>query len=159
MGPTWILSATDGPHVGPMNLAIRVYTLMKLLWWNRCNISNVRWQSKIHKSPSQANFEMLALCILAKIDAVIMELHRSTKDKPVLSNRMKYRHEQLAKLVVGYQWPITLWDAITHPCHSMLNWDVCMRQWTRTIFFSDLDLSPFLNRPFGDNQVSELMFK
>ena len=23
MGPTWILSAPDGPHVGPMNLAIR----------------------------------------------------------------------------------------------------------------------------------------
>ena len=23
MGPTWVLSATDGPHVGPMNLTIR----------------------------------------------------------------------------------------------------------------------------------------
>ena len=23
MGPTWVLSASDGPHVGPMNLAIR----------------------------------------------------------------------------------------------------------------------------------------
>ena len=23
MGPTWVLSATDGPHVGPTNLAIR----------------------------------------------------------------------------------------------------------------------------------------
>ena len=23
MGPTWVLSAADGPHVGPMNLAIR----------------------------------------------------------------------------------------------------------------------------------------
>ena len=22
MGPTWVLSASDGPHVGPMNLAI-----------------------------------------------------------------------------------------------------------------------------------------
>ena len=22
MGPTWVLSAPDGPHVGPMNLAI-----------------------------------------------------------------------------------------------------------------------------------------
>ena len=27
MGPTWVLSAPDGPHVGPMNLAIRVETL------------------------------------------------------------------------------------------------------------------------------------
>ena len=25
MGPTWVLSAPDGPHVGPMNLAIRAY--------------------------------------------------------------------------------------------------------------------------------------
>ena len=24
MGPTWVLSAPDGPHVGPMNLALRV---------------------------------------------------------------------------------------------------------------------------------------
>ena len=24
MGPTWVLSAPDGPHVGPMNFAIRV---------------------------------------------------------------------------------------------------------------------------------------
>ena len=23
MEPTWVLSAPDGPHVGPMNLAIR----------------------------------------------------------------------------------------------------------------------------------------
>ena len=27
MGPTWVLSAPDGPHVGPMNLAIRVYII------------------------------------------------------------------------------------------------------------------------------------
>ena len=26
MGPTWVLSAPDGPHIGPMNLAIRVCT-------------------------------------------------------------------------------------------------------------------------------------
>ena len=25
MGPTWVLSAPDVPHVGPRNLAIRVY--------------------------------------------------------------------------------------------------------------------------------------
>ena len=40
MGPTWVLSAPDGPHVGPMNLAIRggwatvdaVNTVRVLLW-------------------------------------------------------------------------------------------------------------------------------
>ena len=29
MGPTWVLSAPDGPHVGHMNLAIRVNYLSK----------------------------------------------------------------------------------------------------------------------------------
>ena len=28
MGPTWVLSAIDGPHVGSTNLAIRVYVCM-----------------------------------------------------------------------------------------------------------------------------------
>ena len=32
MGPTWVLSAPNGPHVGPMNLAIKVHNEMyKLL--------------------------------------------------------------------------------------------------------------------------------
>ena len=31
MGPTWVLSAPNGPHVGPMDLAIRVSTL-KYMW-------------------------------------------------------------------------------------------------------------------------------
>ena len=30
MGPTWVLSAPDGPHVSPMNLAIRVYMLTEI---------------------------------------------------------------------------------------------------------------------------------
>ena len=29
MGPTWVLAAPDGPHVGPMNLAIRVVIVRK----------------------------------------------------------------------------------------------------------------------------------
>ena len=27
MGPTWVLSAPDGPHIGPMNFAIWDYSL------------------------------------------------------------------------------------------------------------------------------------
>ena len=34
-GPTWVLSPRDGPHVGPMNIAIRaVITLLRLLHLN-----------------------------------------------------------------------------------------------------------------------------
>ena len=32
MGPTCVPSAPDGPHVGPMNLAIRVYSLAMQVW-------------------------------------------------------------------------------------------------------------------------------
>ena len=28
-GPTWVLSAPDGPHIGPINLAIRVVKVLK----------------------------------------------------------------------------------------------------------------------------------
>ena len=32
MGPTWVLSAPDGPHVGPMNLAIRDCYYLFIIW-------------------------------------------------------------------------------------------------------------------------------
>ena len=32
MGPTWVLSAPDGPHVGPMSLAIRVWIVYRTIW-------------------------------------------------------------------------------------------------------------------------------
>ena len=42
MEPTWVLSAPDGPHVGPMNLAIRVITVLSLPqmvpWWCALNM-------------------------------------------------------------------------------------------------------------------------
>ena len=31
MGPTWVLSAPDGPHVGPMNLAIRAVIFLRVV--------------------------------------------------------------------------------------------------------------------------------
>ena len=40
MGPTWVLSAPEGPHVGPMNIAIRgsimPYKVTKPQWVNSC---------------------------------------------------------------------------------------------------------------------------
>ena len=30
MGPTWVMSAPDGPHAGPMILAIRLLALTKV---------------------------------------------------------------------------------------------------------------------------------
>ena len=39
MGPTWVLSAPDGPHIGPMNLGIREGMLIICHFWFR------RWLS------------------------------------------------------------------------------------------------------------------
>ena len=46
MEPTWVLSAPDGSHIGPMNLAIRVYfdnahTSLRNSWeWTHVYIEN-----------------------------------------------------------------------------------------------------------------------
>ena len=37
MGPTWVLSAPDGPHVGPMNLTIREHFDVKKGYTGRCS--------------------------------------------------------------------------------------------------------------------------
>ena len=37
MGPTWVLSVPDGPHVGPMNLAIRDIACIILNWLRKCS--------------------------------------------------------------------------------------------------------------------------
>ena len=31
MGPTWVLSAPDGPHIGPMNLAIKEHIVIHVI--------------------------------------------------------------------------------------------------------------------------------
>ena len=46
MGPTWVLSAPDGPHVGPMNLAIRDTSASNI------NIRS-RVQFTVHKAAMQ----------------------------------------------------------------------------------------------------------
>ena len=57
MGPTWVLSAPDGPHVGPMNPAIRdgMETLSTLLNSLR-GIHRVAVESP-HKRPVTPNFD------------------------------------------------------------------------------------------------------
>ena len=47
MGPTWVLSAPDGPHVGPMNLAIKDSTL-----------SPEHSQKTLHSSVMKASYGM-----------------------------------------------------------------------------------------------------
>ena len=57
MGPTWVLSAPDGPHAGPMNLAITEGPIALLadlvLYWG---INGLHWMASVviysrHKWP------------------------------------------------------------------------------------------------------------
>ena len=41
MGPTWVLSAPDGPHIGPMDLAIRGVPIRDYAEWAGCNLVTV----------------------------------------------------------------------------------------------------------------------
>ena len=75
MGPTWVLSAPDGPHVGPMNLAIRVIRWQLL-------VSDKHTASSIPCIPTTLAFSAtwtagrLALCVLQKrqpLSSVIFE--------------------------------------------------------------------------------------
>ena len=43
MGPTWVLSASDGPHVGSMNLAIRVPCHQSVAWRLRFPFGRCVW--------------------------------------------------------------------------------------------------------------------
>ena len=46
IGPIWVLSAPDGPHVGPMNFAIRVMT------------PTARWVQLDHPEPNFSEIHM-----------------------------------------------------------------------------------------------------
>ena len=57
MGPTWVLSAPDGPHVGPMNLSIRVVLIESDLLERRrseacCHLGPAGWHQCPPRSPA-----------------------------------------------------------------------------------------------------------
>ena len=54
MGPTWVLSAPDGPHVGSMTLTIRKYDLNNHVVWE--TVSNTEGDLWIHP--------LIDLCLL-----------------------------------------------------------------------------------------------
>ena len=46
MGPIWVLSAPDGPHVGPMNLAIRENTISADDLWGLLSVV-ITWSNPV----------------------------------------------------------------------------------------------------------------
>ena len=63
MGPIWVLSAPDGPHVGPMNLAIRVSVVKKRLsnYKNRVRVCTWRCRYNIWVYESSQYYLMCAV--------------------------------------------------------------------------------------------------
>ena len=94
MGPIWVLSAPDGPHVGPMNLALRVYiktsAILLLLyrylgafdfWYGPVSTDEIHYQ---HSHPSIAGPDSAIIhpgesadwsAVMANILNVGFELH------------------------------------------------------------------------------------
>ena len=67
MGPTWVLSAPGGPHVGPTNLAIRVVSLTALLSLDELKIVKITtfffFDSLTHSS-WQEDLPISSLCFI-----------------------------------------------------------------------------------------------
>ena len=98
MGPTWVLSAPDGPHVGPMNLAIRVVTQ---LWVPRqvgCDSVPILWHSVT------ANLAMLSN---AYWHAVKAKMAWYLKRSRVISNRSRW---STCSVRLYYTLPLRWWE-------------------------------------------------
>ena len=76
MGLTWVLSAPGGPHVGPMNLAIRVVITLSFVF--SCSSPT---QTKIMKSSI-----LMSLLVLFGVESIIIEKakEQSILDKLIL---------------------------------------------------------------------------
>ena len=59
MGPTWVLSAPDGPHVRPMNLVIRV-------WLHRCEVTH--WNKQSYCVTTDVSVSLPLTCVLLLLD-------------------------------------------------------------------------------------------
>ena len=70
MGPTWVLSAPDGPNVGPMNLAIRVVYITASQHGNAFHITGLLWGESIcHSWISLTNGKSSELWIIRSMSA------------------------------------------------------------------------------------------
>ena len=48
MGPTWVLSTPDGPHLGPMNFVIREVTYLSSWRFLEVHAFNCKWLDQLH---------------------------------------------------------------------------------------------------------------
>ena len=77
MGPIWVLSAPDGPHVGPMAFAIRACLQWYLLVWSRVIITSEKshWEQIFTSDESFIAGHCIHFCL--DLDGWVI-LHRDT---------------------------------------------------------------------------------
>ena len=80
MGPTWVLSAPDGPHDGPMNLAIRVG--MWLLIHAGIKFNPLYWKGPGHRSTQSGEQCRNGLHVISPV----MEAQKITHWDPVVQH-------------------------------------------------------------------------
>ena len=108
MGPTWVLSAPDGPHVGPTNLVIREFLLQYSRYQSQSCVSNLHiWNQSHHPGhwgqPREATVVKMAptrplasrsFCLLAPLCD-----HRSLSNLQQSNTRAWYTLHQNDRLV------------------------------------------------------------
>ena len=80
IGPTWVLSAPDGPHVGPMNLATRV---INPLWHVQKNMPNL-----------PGDWDFLFVCNL-------VHCNKNYKDQSLFSKQMLFQRSSTESISSG----------------------------------------------------------
>ena len=95
MGPTWVLSAPCGPHVGPMNLAIRdpLTTTVLRTWFYRCFFS-CQW----------FRMNLLIKRYLTKCPMNPHQIHQCFNSLTFGSAGINYNYKNLSTIVNNIVW-------------------------------------------------------
>ena len=104
MGPTWVLSAPDGPHVGPMNLAFR--DLLCLAW---------SWL----ETDSSSNF----FIYIVHYNDVIMGMMASQITSLAIIYSTVYSGADQGNIKAPHYWPF-VWGIHGSPVNSPHKWPV-----------------------------------
>ena len=116
MGPTWVLSAPGGPHVDPMNLAIRV--IYRCL---RCQVSNVRLEGRQIRSDDRGIQLFLQRSQVHILQLRVPDFRQQVQRFSTGSSDVAHRHELVAELVYVIQ---DLWVVLKRKEGSVNLWQL-----------------------------------
>ena len=103
-GPNWVLSAPDGPHVGPMNLAIRDGLVMTSAYtYHHSHVGGWRIHGASHGVMEPKNFDDLAVSEpTLKLSNHVLPLD-SLRPFPTHHTYKAYRNQQVQDCILIWQ--------------------------------------------------------